>query len=81
VNGTFGNQLAGAHPQRAHAVLTARGTGYAVSVRAPVAAPRGADDLCRQFASGGGRQGAAGIDLLPASELDRFVATFKKAYG
>ncbi len=81
VNGTFGNQLAAAHPQRAHAVLTLRDTGYAVSVRAPLAAARGADELCRQFAGGGGRQGAAGIDRLPAGEFDRFVAAFNKAYG
>ena len=81
VNGTFGNQLAAAHAERAHAVLTARGAGYAVSVRAPVAAPHGADELCRQFAGGGGRQGAAGIDVLPASELGRFVDAFNKAYG
>ncbi len=81
VSGTFGNQLASAQPERAHAVLTVRRTGYAVSVRAPVAAPRGADELCRQFAGGGGRQGAAGIDLLPEGEFGRFVAAFKKAYG
>jgi hypothetical protein len=81
VNGTFGNQLAAAHPERAHAVLTRRSTGYAVSVRAPIAAPRGADALCRQFAGGGGRQGAAGIDDLPESEFARFVAVFTQAFG
>ncbi len=80
VNGTFGNRLASAHPERAHAVLTAREAGYAVSVRAPVAAPRGADELCRQFGSGGGRQGAAGIEVLPANELGRFTAAFTQAY-
>lgn len=81
VNGTFGNQLASAHPERAHAVLTTRSAGYAVSVRAPVAAPRGADELCRRFAGGGGRQGAAGIDELPESEFERFVAAFTQAFG
>lgn len=81
VNGTFGNQLAAAHPGRAHAVLTRRGGGYAVSVRAPVANPRGADDLCRQFAGGGGRQGAAGIDALPENEFGRFAAAFTQAFG
>jgi hypothetical protein len=80
VNGTFGNQLATGNPARAHAVLTGRGDGYAVSVRAPVAAPRGADELCRAFA-GGGRQGAAGIDVLPAGEFERFVAAFNETYG
>ena len=81
VNGTFGNQLAAAHPERAHAVLTRRGGGYAVSVRAPVANPRGADELCRQFASGGGRLAAAGIDALPQSEFERFAAAFRQAFG
>ena len=80
VNGTFGNQLATAHPARAHAVLTARGDTYAVSVRAPVATPRGADELCRQF-GGGGRQGAAGIDALPAGDYGRFVTAFSQLYG
>jgi hypothetical protein len=80
VNGTFGNQLAGTHPERAHAVLTATAGGYAVSVRAPVAAPRGADELCRRFA-GGGRQGAAGIDRLAAADFDRFVSAFSQTYG
>jgi hypothetical protein len=80
VNGTFGNQLAIDHPGRAYAVLTGRSGGYSVSVRAPAANPRGADELCRQFA-GGGRHAAAGIDLLAQSEFDRFVATFDKAFS
>ena len=79
VSGVFANRLARQHPQRAHAVLTARPGGFVVSVRAPTATPRGADELCRQFA-GGGRQGAAGIDLLPTSELDRFVAALAAQY-
>jgi len=79
VSGVFANRLAQQHPQRAHAVLTARPGGFVVSVRAPIAAPRGADELCRQFA-GGGRQGAAGIDWLPGSELDRFVAALARHY-
>ena len=65
VNGTFGNELAAAHPARAHAVLVTRDNAYRVSVRSPITAPRGADALCRAF-GGGGRQGAAGIDTLPA---------------
>ena len=81
VSGSFGNQLASAHPNRAHAVMTRSGGGCRVSVRAPSANPHGADTLCRQFASGGGRQGAAGIDLLPENEFERFVAAFRKAFA
>lgn len=79
VNGTFGNELATANRARAHAVLTTHGGGYAVSVRAPVAQPQGADALCRQF-GGGGRQGAAGIDKLPAGDYARFVTAFGQAF-
>ncbi len=80
VNGPFANQLAVKHPARAHAILTWRAGGFSVSVRAPLEAPRGADALCRQFDSGGGRAGAAGIDFLPQAELARFADAFKQAY-
>ena len=80
VNGAFANQLAAKHPARAHAILTWRAGGFTVSVRSPLEAPRGADALCRQFASGGGREGAAGIDFLPEAELGRFAKAFEQAY-
>jgi len=81
VSGTFANRLAGKHPARAHAILTWREGGFSVSVRAPLDAPRGADALCRQFNSGGGREGAAGIDFLPQGELGRFADTFTQVYS
>ncbi len=80
VNGPFANLLATKHPARAHAVLTWRDGGFSVSVRAPLQAPRGADALCRQFDSGGGRAGAAGIDFLAESELGRFAGAFEQAW-
>lgn len=81
VSGVLGNRLAQRHPARSHAVLTAkRGGGYLVSVRAPVEHPRGADVLCRQFETGGGRAGAAGINHLPANELERFARAFAQAF-
>lgn len=77
VGGVFGNELAQQHPERAHAMLTRLdGGGFRVSVRAPLATKTGADALCRQFPSGGGRQGAAGINLLPETQYDEFVARF-----
>lgn len=77
ISGVFGNQLAVESPGQAHAVLTAKpGGGYVVSVRAPLATKSGADQLCSQFESGGGRKGAAGINHLPESELGRFIAAF-----
>ena len=80
VNGPWANRLATASPQRAHAVLVHKGDTYTISVRAPQAAPQGADVLCRRFATGGGRPAAAGITALPAEELARFVAEFQQAF-
>ena len=81
VNGIFGNRLAQANPKRAHAVLVARPRGYVVSVRAPVAHSRGAGALCSRFDTGGGREGAGGIDRLPESDFDRFLAAFEAAFN
>lgn len=81
VNGIFGNRLAQAHPGRAHAVLVAREGGYVVSVRAPVAKAGGAGALCSLFDTGGGREGAGGIDRLPESDFERFVVAFESAFN
>jgi single-stranded DNA-specific DHH superfamily exonuclease len=81
VAGILGNKLAAEHPARAHAVLTARAGGYLVSVRAPIQQPRGAEQLCRQFETGGGRAGAAGINHLPQADFDRFVRAFMAAFA
>ena len=67
---------------RAHALVTRRLEGGAVvSVRAPLAHSVGADALCRQFPTGGGRQGAAGINELPDERFDDFVRAFVDAFG
>jgi len=81
ISGVFGNQLAVESPAQAHAVLTGKpGGGYVVSVRAPLVAKSGADELCSQFDTGGGRKGAAGINHLPETELGRFIASFFEIY-
>lgn len=81
VRGAFGNALATASPDRAHAILTpnARG-GYTVSVRAPRTTQAGADALCREFATGGGRALAAGINHLPADQVGEFTRRFDQAF-
>jgi hypothetical protein len=81
VNGIFSNRLAQSHPRRAHAVLVTKAGGYTVSVRAALARPHGADELCTKFESGGGRKSAAGINLLPESELQRFVTAFREKFS
>ena len=75
--GVMGNDFAKRDPARAHALLVDMGDGYhRVSVRAPYNTKTGADELCRRFPSGGGRQAAAGINALEAASLDEFVAAF-----
>lgn len=81
VSGVFGNDLANQYPDRAHAVVTEKNNGrFLVSVRAPLSNKRGADQICRQFATGGGRSAAAGINDLPADELSHFVDVFSQTY-
>lgn len=81
VQGSFANELALRSPQQAHAVYCpAASGGYTVSVRAPLAAPDGADRLCRGFPGGGGRRAAAGIDGLPQEQLPQFVRAFAAAF-
>ena len=81
VHGYFGNQLALERPRRAHALLVRKGTGYTVSVRAPLEYPQGADTLCLKFETGGGRKAAAGINRLPEADYSRFVAEFEKQFA
>jgi len=81
VSGIFANQLAQNNPNRAHAILTQQtGGGFLVSVRAPLSNKTGADDLCRQFESGGGRKAAAGINHLPELDYARFLKAFTEAF-
>ena len=81
MNGLYGNRLAQANPRRAHAVLVTRGAGFVASVRAPTERPHGAGALCEQFEHGGGREAAGGINHLPGTDLQRFIAAFERAYA
>jgi hypothetical protein len=82
VSGVYGNLLARNHPERGHAILTALDDGaFRVSIRAPLATKTGADELCRKFATGGGRAAAAGINRLEASEYDHFVERFIQQFS
>lgn len=81
VSGVYSNDLANDHPTRAHAVLTEKSNGnYLISVRAPLNNKTGADEICRQFATGGGRAAAAGVNDLPATELGKFIDVFSNFY-
>jgi len=81
VSGVYGNDLARQFPDRAHALLTTMPDGtYRISVRAPLSRKWGADELCMQFETGGGRKASAGINALAKTELDNFLAAFKVAF-
>jgi hypothetical protein len=80
-SGVLANELAQASPGRAHALLTRLPQGgFVVSIRAPLAVGEGADDLCRQFPTGGGRKAAGGINHLPDGAYDEFVKRFVAAF-
>jgi hypothetical protein len=80
-SGVLANELTRAEPRRAHALLTRLPEGgFVVSIRAPLEQGTGADELCRQFPTGGGRKAAGGINLLPDNSYDEFVARFKAAF-
>lgn len=81
VVGVLANRLANASPLRAHALLVPNAAGdLTVSVRAPKSRPEGADMLCRQFATGGGRKAAAGINHLPVAEIQIFFKRLANAF-
>ena len=82
VSGVYSNQLARSNQSRAHALASLLPSGdYLVSVRAPLATKEGADELCRQFPTGGGRKAAAGINQLPADQLQAFMNAFEKQFS
>lgn len=80
VSGVLGNELANRNPDKACAIVTEKAdNALLVSVRAPLNNRTGADEVVRQFPTGGGRKAAAGINALPGEQLDQFLkvmATF-----
>ena len=94
VSGVFGNFLANQAPDKAHIVITLNQPkanvqtqgeqeneeSYTVSLRAPLNNKQGAGDICAQFATGGGRAAAAGVNALPVSMLDEFIKQVENYY-
>ena len=79
--GVLANELTQAQPDCAVAILSPHPKGgFTVSVRVPAHRPIGADEFCRGFGTGGGRKLAAGINHLPASNMDRFAASFEASF-
>lgn len=81
-SGVLANDLAKAHAASAVALLSPKSSGgFMVSLRVPSDARMTADTFCRQYPTGGGRRTAAGINDLPASELERFAGDFEAQFG
>lgn len=81
VSGVLGNELANESPNRAHLVLTKNENNtYTVSLRAPLTNKQGADSLCVQFPTGGGRAAAAGINALPEEMLGELYQRVAEYY-
>ncbi len=81
VTGVFSNLRMREQPDAAHAILTEdKNNNLRVSVRAPLNDRRDADILCNLFPTGGGRKAAAGINSLPAHQLDDFIEKFLSFY-
>ena len=77
LSGTLANQLSGLDGRKAVAVLTPGADGsYLVSVRIAAEVGARADTFCGRYPGGGGRHTAGGIEHLPASGLDPFIADF-----
>ncbi len=81
VGGVFSNLKAQERKDCAHALITENSNRtLRVSVRAPLKNRTGADTLCKQFPTGGGRSAAAGINYLPTEMLDSFLSTFQSTF-
>ncbi len=77
ISGVLANGLTQREPGCSFAVLTeCAGGAYGVSVRSGDPQGRPANVLCERFANGGGRRAAAGVNRLPANELEAFLAAF-----
>ena len=82
ISGVFSNLKARERPDVAHGLLTRNpDKTYRVNIRAPLNNKKGADTLCRSFATGGGRAGAAGINSMPPDQIDFFYRKFDEVFG
>lgn len=81
ISGVLGNELANLNPNKAIAVVTHNAdSSLMVSLRAPLNNRQGAGQICSQFATGGGREAAAGINALSTSDLPHFITAIKTYY-
>ncbi|MDR3479847.1 MAG: hypothetical protein P4L91_03955 [Burkholderiaceae bacterium] len=82
ISGVFANRLAADAAGCSFAVLTGQSNGgYSVSVRSGAPTTKPAHRFCESFETGGGRMAAAGVNRLPAGEIERFAAQFLAYFG
>ena len=80
-SGIYSNALAMNNPDKAFAILTLNGDDFKVSIRAPINRPTGAVTLANQFPTGGGREKASGINVLPQDKIHEFYNHFKETFN
>lgn len=81
ISGVYGNLLANRSPNSSHAVITLNDDDtYTVSLRAPLNNKQGAGEICSSFATGGGREAAAGINALPKEKIAEFIQVVEGKY-
>lgn len=80
-SGIYSNDLAMSDPDKAFAIVTANGEDFKVSIRAPINRPTGAVTLANQFPTGGGREKAAGINVLPQDKIHEFYSGFSDIFN
>jgi len=79
--GVLANDLVRSQPDCAIAILAPKAEGgFTVSVRVPTGSRVTADEYCRGFETGGGRKLAAGINHLPAADVDHLAASFEARF-
>lgn len=81
ISGSYGNILAAENPDKAVVIASSNADGsLTISLRAPKNNPYGAADICSKFPTGGGREGAAGVNNLAANGLSDFLNMVKEQY-
>ncbi len=76
ISGNFANQIKYQLPDTNVAILSHKESGFQVSIRSAKPDSKPAVNFAKTFETGGGRAGAAGINLLPATEFDYFSKRF-----
>ncbi len=74
ISGALGNHCANQSPDKCHLILVENSDAtYTLSMRAPLKQKQGADVICSQYPTGGGRAGAAGINKFQIEDLDELI--------